>query len=45
MILKDNCYHSEIKPIMHCVMCGKTLCDEDDNYNDICVCNRCKDIL
>ena len=45
MILKDNFYYNELTPLRHCVMCGKTLCDEDETCGDICVCNRCKDIL
>lgn len=45
MILKDNYFHNEIKPVNHCVMCGKTLTEEDETCSELCVCNRCKDIL
>lgn len=45
MILKDNFHYGELSPLKRCVMCGKPLCDDEETFSEICVCNNCKDIL
>ncbi len=36
---------NHIKPVMHCVMCGKLLNYEDECEADFCVCENCQNII